>query len=546
MRSVASEHRFRRDAPTCDATRGPHDRSTLEGRPCSEQPRNGRPRRWATDLHGDRGCTVLCQPRLASGANFAVPGNVVTSRDGRCGADIVRLNSTGGPVAGHRCFPLFHRCGPICGLSAGSRGENRRWYSLRTCGRPAVTCSDRRSRMRCGVRRSTTPRRWTSPMASSPSRCRTRWSRPHRRNLRVPGPRLSARCRGRDARPGGPGRRRGPGRRPGRRPVHLAPRPRRTVERPPLASRRPRPSRPPLPSTPRANPPGDDDRYTFDAFVTGPSNRFAHAAALAVAETPGRSLQPAVHLRRRRPGQDPPAAGHRPLRPRELPGLPGALRLDRDLPERVRRRHPHRTPGRRSSAATATSTCCWSTTSSSSRARKGLQEEFFHTFNALHEANRQIVLSSDRPPDAIADPRGPAAQPVQDGPDHRHPAARPRDPPGHPPQEGRARDRRHVPDDVLEFIATNITDNIRELEGALIRVSAYASLTHEPLDRRRWPSRCWPTSSATASPGRSRRSVILEATVGDVRVHRSRTSRARAGAGRSSPPARSACTSSAS
>ena len=55
-------------------------------------------------------------------------------------------------------------------------------------------------------------------------------------------------------------------------------------------------------------------RYTFDAFVTGTSNRFAHAAALVGGRDAGPVLQPAVHLRRRRPRQDPPAAGHRPLR----------------------------------------------------------------------------------------------------------------------------------------------------------------------------------------------------------------------------------------
>ncbi len=60
-------------------------------------------------------------------------------------------------------------------------------------------------------------------------------------------------------------------------------------------------------------------RYTFDAFVIGASNRFAHAAAQRVAETPGQLVQPALHPRRLRFGQDPPAPRHRPLRARELP-----------------------------------------------------------------------------------------------------------------------------------------------------------------------------------------------------------------------------------
>ena len=116
---------------------------------------------------------------------------------------------------------------------------------------------------------------------------------------------------------------------------------------------------------------GLNPRYTFETFVKGASNQFALAAALRVAETPGRAVQPAVHLRRGRPRQDPPAARHRPLRPPQLPAPRGALRLHRDVPQRVRRRHPHQHERRASSAATATSTCCSSTTSSSSRARKG-------------------------------------------------------------------------------------------------------------------------------------------------------------------------------
>ena len=73
---------------------------------------------------------------------------------------------------------------------------------------------------------------------------------------------------------------------------------------------------------------------------------------------PGALVQPAVHLRRGRPRQDPPAARHRPLRPPQLPAPRGALRLHRDVPQRVRRRHPHQHRQRRSSAATATSTSC--------------------------------------------------------------------------------------------------------------------------------------------------------------------------------------------
>ena len=79
-----------------------------------------------------------------------------------------------------------------------------------------------------------------------------------------------------------------------------------------------RPAAPPPGRRPRVSP-VLDPRYTFETFVTASSNRFAHAAAQSVAETPGPLLQPAVHLRRLRPGQDPPPPRHRQLRARELP-----------------------------------------------------------------------------------------------------------------------------------------------------------------------------------------------------------------------------------
>jgi chromosomal replication initiator protein len=112
--------------------------------------------------------------------------------------------------------------------------------------------------------------------------------------------------------------------------------------------------------------------------------------------------------------------------------------------------------------------------------KEQLQEEFFYTFNSLHEAQRQIVLSSDRPPDAIATLEDRLRSRFKMGlitdiqpPDFETRLAILR-------KKGEHAGSR-VPSDVLEFIAANITYNIRELEGALIRVSAYAALNDAEL-----------------------------------------------------------------
>ena len=174
--------------------------------------------------------------------------------------------------------------------------------------------------------------------------------------------------------------------------------------------------------------------------------------------------------------------------------------------------------------------------------KEGLQEEFFHTFNSLHGANKQIVISSDRTPDAIPTLEDRLRGRFKWGlitdiqpPDLETRLAILRN--------KAERDHSPVPDDVLEFIATHITNNIRELEGALIRVSAYASLNQRAaspstlaeqlladiLARHRAAARSRPSSSSTTTAdmfGFSRRA----------------TCRARAASARSSPPARSACT----
>ena len=108
------------------------------------------------------------------------------------------------------------------------------------------------------------------------------------------------------------------------------------------------------------------------------------------------------------------------------------------------------------------------------------QEEFFHTFNSLHGAGRQVVLSSDRPPRNIATLEDRLRSRFEWGliTDIQPPDIETRLAILRKKTESQ---QTNVPDDVLEFIASLITNNIRELEGALIRVSAYASLTQEPL-----------------------------------------------------------------
>ena len=220
-------------------------------------------------------------------------------------------------------------------------------------------------------------------------------------------------------------------------------------------------------------------RYTFDTFVTGTSNRFAHAAALAVAETPGRSYNPLfIH------------GGAGLGKTHLLQGIVHYVHIN--YPNYKARYVSTETFLNEFVEAIRTN----NTASFKRRYREidvllvddiqfmegkeGLQEEFFHTFNSLHGAGRQVILSSDRPPRAIATLEDRLRSRFEWGlitdiqpPDVETRLAILR--------KKTELEQTEIPHEVLEFIAEIITNNIRELEGALIRVSAFASLTNEPL-----------------------------------------------------------------
>ncbi|MHB8220187.1 MAG: chromosomal replication initiator protein DnaA [Acidimicrobiales bacterium] len=222
-----------------------------------------------------------------------------------------------------------------------------------------------------------------------------------------------------------------------------------------------------------------DPRFTFDTFVTASSNRLAHAAAQAVAETPGRSYNPLFIY-----GDS---------------GL-GKTHLLHAIGNYVQENYPRRTV-----LYVTTETFMndfvdslrMSTTIAFKRRyrvcdvlliddvqfmqnKEGLQEEFFHTYNDLHSSGKQIVLTSDRPPKSIETLEERLRSRFLSG------LITEVDPPDIETRLAILRskaeaDHEEIGDDVLEFIASHVKNNIRELEGALIRVTAFASLTHEPI-----------------------------------------------------------------
>ena len=224
---------------------------------------------------------------------------------------------------------------------------------------------------------------------------------------------------------------------------------------------------------------GLNPRYTFETFVKGASNQFALAAALRVAETPGRSYNPLFIYG---------AAGL------------GKTHLLHAIGHYVHHHYQHdivRYVSTETFLNEYVDGIRTNTIANFKRryrdidvlliddiqfmeGKEGLQEEFFHTFNSLHGANKQIVISSDRMPDAIPTLEERLRGRFKWGlitdiqpPDLETRLAILRN--------KAERDNSPVPAESLEFIASRITSNIRELEGALIRVTAYASLNNVPI-----------------------------------------------------------------
>jgi chromosomal replication initiator protein len=238
----------------------------------------------------------------------------------------------------------------------------------------------------------------------------------------------------------------------------------------------------PLPPHNGTSSPPLSERYTFDLFVIGKSNELAAAAAHAVSQAPGKVYNPLfiygdtglgkTHLMQ--------AVAHETLlrSPQTRITYVGTEQfmnelissiLDRTGPE-FRRRYRetdllliddvHFLKGRKETT----------------------QEEFFHTFNALYEAGRQIVLTSDRPPSEIAGLEARLISRFQWGmvadiglPDFEHRVAI--------LKQKAQLDRLEltIPDDVIHFIAEHVRSNVRELEGSIIKLLAYASLKHKDI-----------------------------------------------------------------
>lgn len=220
-------------------------------------------------------------------------------------------------------------------------------------------------------------------------------------------------------------------------------------------------------------------KYVFDSFVVGNSNRMAHAASLAVAEAPAQAYNPLFLY------------GNSGLGKTHLMHSIAHFILDKKPSAKVlyvtsetftnelinsiqnNKNEEFRNKYRNIDVLLIDDIQFISK-------KEGTQEEFFHTFNALHESNKQIIISSDRPPKEI--------KTLEDRLRNRFEWGLIADiqPPDYETRNAilrkkAERDNLEVPNDVMAYIAKNIVSNIRELEGALNRIVAYAKLTNQDI-----------------------------------------------------------------